>query len=108
MYGSAFGRWMDEIRPELKKYCVEFDYDDKLSASDIHLNNVNICKIVMSQKKLKIYGIIDEYDEGYISLCLGEDYITFEIDDSIEANLIYNKNVCITLDVIEIYDIHLW
>lgn len=106
-YGDAFGRWKDNYQPEKKSYNVELDFDGVISSSQICRSNMKCSKIDMKNNFLLFTGRVDECEEGYLSIQMGDSFISFEIDESIDIKEINNSFVTISVDIIDLYDEHI-
>ena len=105
-YGDAFGRWKDNYQPKIKSYTVELDYDGVISSSPICRSDIRCSKIDAQDNILLLTGKVDECEAGYLSIKIGDSFINFEIDESIDIKEINNSFVTISVDIIDLYDEH--
>ena len=105
-YGDAFGRWKDNFHPEKKRYNVELDYNGVISSSQIRRSDLKCSKIDTKNNFLLFTGKVDEVEEGYLSIRIGDSFINFEIDESIDIKEINESFVTISVDNIYLYYEH--
>ena len=106
-YGEAFGRWKDNYQPKKKSYNVELDYNGVISSSQICRTNMKFSKIDVKNNYLLFTGKVDECEVGYLSIQMGDSFISFEVDESIDIEEIRNSFVTISVDMIDLYDEHI-
>ncbi len=105
-YGEAFGRWKDNYQPEKKSYNVELDYNGVISSSHICRSDLKCSKIGVKNNILLFTGRVDECEKGYLSIQIGDSFINFEIDETVDIKEINNSFVTITVEIIDLYDEH--
>ena len=105
-YGNAFGRWKDSYQPKIKNYNVELDYNGVISSFQICRSDLKFSKIEVKNNFLLFTGKVDECKDGYLSIQMGDGFILFEIDGSVDINGICDSFVTITIDSIDLYDAH--
>ena len=86
---------------------ISLTYNGVLSSSQICKSNIKCSKIDVKNNFLLFTGKVDECEVGYLSIQMGNSFISFEIDENIEIEEINNLFVTISVDIIDLYDEHI-
>lgn len=105
-HGDAYGKWKDNLQPKIKDYYVELDYNGIISSSQISISNIKAMSINSKNNNIQLTGKVYEYEENYLSIQIGDSFVNFETDTSIDIKKLKDSYVTISIDSIDLYDEH--
>lgn len=106
-YGSACGIWKEKAMPCPGAYDVEIDSEYKVKFHDVCVTSDITPGLNCIDSQIEITSYLYQYDDGCITLKIGDDIAEFITEKNDNFKKICGCNITVTVPQISLYDSHI-